>query len=71
MINKPASVQLFNISEIRTCYMPRKNPGFFVRNKVRSLLKGKNPQTETNNKEKQESDKITNAQLTTVLYLYH
>lgn len=50
--------------------MPRKDPGFLVRNKVEIIIEEKNPQTKTNNKEKQESDKITNAQLTTVLYLH-
>lgn len=63
MINKPASVQLFNISEIRTCYMPRKDPGFLVRNKVRSQFKKKSPTNKMSKKNKTKQNKSDKSQM--------
>lgn len=48
----------------------KKGPWFSCKKQGEIIIEEKNPQTKTNNKEKQESDKITNAQLTTVLYLH-
>lgn len=48
----------------------KKDPGLLVRNKVIvTEEKKKNPQTKRK-KKPNKSDKITNAQLTTVLYLH-